>query len=532
MKSYPTIVQFNEGRHSLLLRSISSRSSSRLTDTVLGRSDHSGDAVTYAALFEEYNKLVEMVLLQKTSRLIGGRESVQVNQYVLEGRLGRGRFGTVLRGRRAAGYRRGQQDTADVVALKCIMKRPVSSLFSMNQIMRKRARLQSSGGTSTGTLSATPESADKVVRRSSTKSLTSIAVGYLDSDWIMIEMNLLRIRKECLIHGQLPPHPHINRLLEIIDSPKSDRVWLVQEFASLGELQWERASKQQVPEQWCHFMKPTVTRAEFALKVLRDISLGLAFLQKHGIVHRDIKPSNILLDGARGTAKISDFGCSIVKPDHLPWWKHDPEKQRWSKAFRDEVSKIVGTPAFIPPELCDFTLEEEGNSRSKTPRRTTADYDPDRGFKVDIWSLGVTIYCILENRLPFFGENEFETYHMVVTAELPPLPEDPADPDLEWLYVFVTQGLLCKDWIRRPAAREVLTQLALHCGDHSSKMSKVKRKFSTWKRKIARSVVHKPAGPQPSESLTGTIFSHSSSSSNVSSIFTTDSSIELIESHR
>lgn len=515
-----------------MLRSISSRSSSRLTDTVLGRSGCGGDAVTYAALFEEYNKLVEMVLLQKTTRLIGGRESVQVNQYMLEGRLGRGRFGTVLRGRRVAGCRRGQHDTAEVVALKCIMKRPVSSLFSMNQIMRKRARLQSSGGTPPGTLTATPEPTDKVFRRSSTKSLTSIPVEYLDSDWIMIEMNLLRIRKECLIHGQLPPHPHVSRLLEIIDSPRSDRVWLIQEFASLGELQWERASKQQVPEQWCQFMKPSVTRAEFALKVLRDLSLGLAFLQKHGIVHRDIKPSNILLDGTRGTAKISDFGCSILKPDHLPWWKHDPEKQRWSRAFQDEVSKIVGTPAFIPPELCDFTLEEEGNSRKSPSGRPAAD-DPDRGFKVDIWSLGVTIYCILENRLPFFGENEFETYHMVVTAELSPLPEDPADPDLEWLYVFVTHGLLCKDWTRRPTAQEVLTQLALHCGDHSSKMSKVKKKFSTWKRKIARSVVHRSAGQQPSESLTGTIFSHSSSSSsNVSSIFTTDSSIELIESHR
>nr|CAI6699453.1 ADM_HP1_G0032940.mRNA.1.CDS.1 [Saccharomyces cerevisiae] len=72
--------------------------------------------------------------------------------------------------------------------------------------------------------------------------------------------------------------------------------------------------------------------------------------------------------------------------------------------FQRELNKIVGTPAFIAPELCHL-----GNSKR--------DFVTD-GFKLDIWSLGVTLYCLLYNELPFFGENEFETYHKIIEVSL------------------------------------------------------------------------------------------------------------------
>ncbi|AET38044.1 serine/threonine protein kinase ELM1 Ecym_2302 [Eremothecium cymbalariae DBVPG len=547
MKSYPTLVQFNEGRQSLFLRSFSGGSNSRLTDTPLSTNDsmHYSKSITYSTLFEEYNKLVESVLVPKTSKLASSKTNTQVNQYVIEEKLGKGRYGSVFKAK-IIDESGGSNNNSEIVAIKCIAKKPMASLLSMNQIMKQRARLRLTPGVTVPgeTPNNTPKPTEGIERRSSTKSLASVGVRYLDSDWIMIEMNLLRIRKECLVHCQLGSHRNVNKVLEIIDSPKSSKVWLVQEFASLGELRWERASKFHTIDQWCKLMRSnSISRVEFAYKILRDIASGLQFLQKCGVIHRDIKPANIVLDGVSGDAKISDFGCATIKPEYLPWWNHDAEKHKWTKAFKDELSKIVGTPAFIPPELCDFTLEaisddyqEEPSTANKNNRRhKITTYHPDQGFKIDIWSLGVVIFCILENRLPFFGENEFETYHMIVCEELPMTQilsnSSHNESDAAWLYRLLERHLLCKDVMTRSYATDVIALLDKHHRENRSRVDRVKRKLSSWKRKFTRSVSTSSTNPYNSapgsDLVTGTIFSHSSSE--LSSIFTDASSINFIE---
>lgn len=39
---------------------------------------------------------------------------------------------------------------------------------------------------------------------------------------------------------------------------------------------------------------------------------------------------------------------------------------------------------------------------------TIADVDSFSGKACDIWALGVTLYCMVYNVLPFFDENEFK----------------------------------------------------------------------------------------------------------------------------
>jgi serine/threonine-protein kinase len=106
---------------------------------------------------------------------------------------------------------------------------------------------------------------------------------------------------------------------------------------------------------------------ETTIDLLKQVCRGLqvAHSQDPPIVHRDIKPQNILIgyeaDGLR--ARLGDFGLAKqVNPLTL-------------------FATAAGTLAFKPPEA--FT-QEKGDSLAG-----------------DIWALGVTLYLLLTDRLPY-----------------------------------------------------------------------------------------------------------------------------------
>ncbi|CAK7202260.1 hypothetical protein SEUCBS139899_004982 [Sporothrix eucalyptigena] len=134
----------------------------------------------------------------------------------------------------------------------------------------------------------------------------------------------------------------------------------------------------------------------------RDTVLGLEYLHYHGVVHRDIKPANLLW--SKGFhVKISDFGVSYFgRPirDGEPMVVSEAE----ARDFDDdrELSKTVGTPAFFAPELCYTDIDKE-------PPRVSE--------QIDVWSLGVTLYCLLYARIPFLAEDEFSMFRKIATEE-------------------------------------------------------------------------------------------------------------------
>ncbi len=99
----------------------------------------------------------------------------------------------------------------------------------------------------------------------------------------------------------------------------------------------------------------------------RDILEGVAFLHSQGIVHRDLKPENLLLC-AKDVVKVSDFGVS--------------EEFAGSN---DELRRTAGTPSFTAPELI------------------TAGAPAAHGCQVDMWAVGITLYCLAFSRTPFDG---------------------------------------------------------------------------------------------------------------------------------
>lgn len=74
------------------------------------------------------------------------------------------------------------------------------------------------------------------------------------------------------------------------------------------------------------------------------------------------------------------------------------------------TAKSAGSPAFLPPELC------------------VARHGDVSGKAADIWSMGVSLYCLRYGRIPFEEEGIIEMYEAIRTKE-PYLPPD-ENPDL------------------------------------------------------------------------------------------------------
>ncbi len=111
---------------------------------------------------------------------------------------------------------------------------------------------------------------------------------------------------------------------------------------------------------------------ETVATILVDVCLALAEAHAAGIVHRDLKPENIFLARRRGgdeVVKLLDFGVAKV-PD--------------ARALT-QTDNVVGTPAYMSPE------------------QLLGSRDVDH--RADIWSIGIILYELLTDELPFEGDS-------------------------------------------------------------------------------------------------------------------------------
>src|SRR5581483_1267944 len=113
-----------------------------------------------------------------------------------------------------------------------------------------------------------------------------------------------------------------------------------------------------------------------------------------GIVHRDLKPDNVMLLAdaempGRERVKILDFGVAKMTASSAPQ----------SERHRTGTGVALGTPEYMAPEQCMGILGVNS--------------------KADVYSLGVILFEMVTDRLPFQAELIFDVMAMHV-REAPP----------------------------------------------------------------------------------------------------------------
>nr|CAH8869694.1 unnamed protein product [Trichobilharzia regenti] len=171
-------------------------------------------------------------------------------------------------------------------------------------------------------------------------------------------------------------HPHVVQLLAVCTMPEEQPTYLVTELMENGSL-----------KQYMQKLDPKKNTLKNLLSMMKDVAMGMMYLEEQHYVHRDLRSSNVLVD-SNYKLKVADFGLA-----HL----------------LNDSDEYVGTLL------------------TKFPVRWTAPegiLKQAYSIKSDIWSFGVLIYEILTFcELPYKELSAQEVRTRVCSGYRLPRPE-------------------------------------------------------------------------------------------------------------
>lgn len=145
-------------------------------------------------------------------------------------------------------------------------------------------------------------------------------------------------------------HPNIVELYDVILDYKVNNIYLIIEYCPEGD--------------FYKFQKKKPIQEIHVQKYMKQLMLGLKYLNEKDIMHRDLKPQNILI-AKDGSLKLTDFGyAKVVNPNNM-------------------VKTFCGSPLYMAPEI----IKSKGNN--------------DYTIKSDLWSVGCIFYEMLTGFPPF-----------------------------------------------------------------------------------------------------------------------------------
>uniref|UniRef100_A0A8D9BCB3 Serine/threonine-protein kinase 10 n=1 Tax=Cacopsylla melanoneura TaxID=428564 RepID=A0A8D9BCB3_9HEMI len=207
-------------------------------------------------------------------------------------------------------------------------------------------------------------------------------------------------------------HDNIVELYEAFFT--TGKLWMLIEYCDGGAvdsimIELEKPLTEQQIRYICHYM-----------------CKALLFLHTHRVIHRDLKAGNVLLT-INGGVKLADFGVSAKNKMTLQ--KHDT---------------FIGTPYWMAPEvvLCETFRDNP--------------YD----FKVDIWSLGITLIEFAQMEPPNHEMSPMRVLLKIQKSDPPKL-----DQPSKWskdFNDFIAKALV-KDPSQRPNAEQLLKHSFVDC---------------------------------------------------------------------
>lgn len=239
-----------------------------------------------------------------------------------------------------------------------------------------------------------------------------------------MDSNSLDLIKEEIAIMKKLSHNNLVSLYEVLDDPDEDSLYMVLEMCKKGVVMKVGLDERAEP------YKEEACRCWF-----RDMILGIEYLHAQGVVHRDIKPDNCLIT-KDDVLKIVDFGVS----------------EMFEKASDMATAKSAGSPAFMPPELC------------------VAKHGQVSGRAADIWSMGITLFCLRYGHIPFEQHGVLELYESIRNDDLRLENEQDAnftdlihrllekDPEKR----ITMEEIRVSEWPASLVRAHILTQLQVH----------------------------------------------------------------------
>eukprot|EP01064_Diplonema_japonicum_P028169 TRINITY_DN4263_c2_g1_i1.p1 TRINITY_DN4263_c2_g1~~TRINITY_DN4263_c2_g1_i1.p1 ORF type:complete len:435 (+),score=87.86 TRINITY_DN4263_c2_g1_i1:97-1401(+) len=188
------------------------------------------------------------------------------------------------------------------------------------------------------------------------------AMKAMNKEVILRENLVEHTKAEKNILGRIN-HPYIVKLHFAFQT--SDKLYLILDFLSGGEVFFHLSQKEKFPEEW-------------ARHYTAQIGLAIGYIHSLDIIYRDLKPENCVLD-KEGNCCITDFG--LAKPN----------------IQGQDAKTFCGTPEYLAPEF----LTGGGHGKA-----------------VDWWSLGILLYEMISGLPPFYSENVNEMYGLILQKEL------------------------------------------------------------------------------------------------------------------
>lgn len=232
----------------------------------------------------------------------------------------------------------------------------------------------------------------------------TVAVKVINPQLLKEEENQKRLASEGRLLSSLN-HPNIIKVYEYGEISK--HTFIAMEYLSGGTL--EDYIQNNFPISIDNF-----------INISSQICAGLSEIHFNNIFHRDLKSSNIMFD-EKSVVRIMDFGLSKSP----------------LVTTMTSLGTVVGTLGYVAPEqITNIQIDQ----------------------RTDIFSLGVVLYQMITNTLPFKGENEMALIHSIFNT----VPIKPTEINSSFPDIFNNIIMRCIDKLpdnRYSSAKEVLRDL-------------------------------------------------------------------------